>query len=100
MTVAVIGGGLAGALNARALQLAGEQVFVLDANREPGGIAFPVAKDGFSLEPAAGTVMLPHPHLSPLLEGLGLELLAATAAADDAWSIIGERRPRSLLVPG
>jgi protoporphyrinogen/coproporphyrinogen III oxidase len=80
MTVAVIGGGLAGALNARALQLAGEQVLVLDANREPGGIAFPVARDGFSLEPAAGTVMLPHPHLSPLLEGLGLGLIPATAA--------------------
>ena len=81
MTVAVIGGGLAGALNARALQLAGERVVVLDANPEPGGIAIPILKDGFSLEPAAGTVMLPHPHLSRLLDGLSLEPVPATAAA-------------------
>lgn len=81
MTTAVIGGGLAGALTARALQRAGEEVVVVDAGSEPGGIALPVLTGGYVLEPAAGTVLLPHPYLSPLLEGLGLEPLPAPVAA-------------------
>lgn len=98
MTVAVIGGGLAGALNARALRMAGEQVVVLEANPKPGGIAIPILKDGFSLEPAAGMVMLPHPHLSPLLDGLGLEPVLATAAA--RRRLVHHRGTTTEVVPG
>lgn len=72
MTVVVIGGGLAGALTARALDQSGREVVVVDAGDDPGGVTVPVRRDGYLLEPAAGTVLLPHPHLSPLLAGMDL----------------------------
>lgn len=81
MTVAVIGGGLSGAFAARALELAGKEVVVLDAADEPGGVAVPVRREGYLLEPAAGSLLLPHPHLTPLLDGLDVSVHPATPAA-------------------
>lgn len=81
MTTVVVGGGLAGALVARALHRHGEDVMVVDDGSEPGGVAVPIRLDGFHLEPAAGTVLLPHPHLSPLLADLDLDIAAAGPAA-------------------
>ncbi|CAN5761117.1 protoporphyrinogen oxidase [soil metagenome] len=79
--VVVVGGGLAGALVARALDRRGVGVAVVDAGEEPGGISVPIRLDGYLLEPAAGTLMLPHPHLSELLDGLDIGLRPATPAS-------------------
>lgn len=72
---------MAGALTARALDRRGVHVVVLDAGEKPGGIAQASEVDGFTLEPAAGSVLLPHPHLSPLLEGLDVTVVPANEAA-------------------
>lgn len=98
MTVAIVGGGLAGALTARALHQRGQEVFVVDAGDEPGGITTPIERDGYLLEPAAGTVMLPHPHLGPLLDGLDLDVVPATAAA--GRRLIYQRGATVALAPG
>lgn len=81
MTTAVIGGGLGGALTARALELAGDDVVVMEASAMSGGVTSPVRIDGYLLEPAAGSLLLPHPHLSSLLDGLDVTVSAATPAA-------------------
>jgi oxygen-dependent protoporphyrinogen oxidase len=81
MTTVVVGGGLAGALAARAIDLAGEDIVVVDAAREPGGIARPVRKDGYLLEPAVGSVRLPHPQLSRLIEGLTIQIRPVASSA-------------------
>lgn len=81
MTTVVVGGGLGGALAARALDLAGEEVMVLEAEAEPGGVARSIEMDGYLLEPAAGSLMLPHPSLDPLLDGLEVEVSAAPSTA-------------------
>lgn len=77
--VVVVGGGLAGALVARALDIRGVDVTVLDAGGTPGGIATAIRLDGYALEPAVGTVLAPHPHLGPLLAGLPIDLVPAVA---------------------
>lgn len=81
MTTIVIGGGLAGAFAARALDLAGEEVMLVEAAIVPGGVARQAQVDGYHLEPAAGTVLLPNSHLSPLLEGLDLDIRPAGHSA-------------------
>lgn len=81
MTTVVVGGGLGGALAARAMDLAGEDVTVLEAEAEPGGVARSIEVNGYRLEPAAGSLMLPHPVLDRLLDGLGVEVRAAPATA-------------------
>ena len=96
MTVAVVGGGIAGAFTARALRQRGEQVVVVDAGAEPGGITTPIERHGYFLEPAAGTVMLPHPHLEPLLVGLGLDVVPAAASR----RLVYRRGSTLALAPG
>lgn len=81
MTTVVVGGGLGGALAARALDLAGEDVMVLEAEEEPGGVARAIELDGYLLEPAAGSLMLPHPDLDRLLDGLEVEVRPAPPTA-------------------
>lgn len=105
MSVVVIGGGLAGALTARALDLKGMDVVVVDAGREPGGVAVPIRRDGYLLEPAAGTILLPHPHLDSLLTGLDVDLLPVGPAATRRFvrhrghTIEVPRGPRLLTAP-
>lgn len=98
MTTLIVGGGLGGALTARALDLRGEDVVVVDAAAEPGGVTVPVRSGGYLLEPAAGTVLLPDPHLVPLLEGLDLK---ATPAGPVARRRFVHHRGRTVeVVPG
>ncbi|MDX1691932.1 MAG: protoporphyrinogen oxidase [Acidimicrobiia bacterium] len=79
--VAVVGGGLAGLFTASELIATGvDDLVVLDDGEAPGGVARTIDRDGFSLEPAAGTLLLPHPHLSPVLERLGAEVEPAVDA--------------------
>ena len=82
MSVVVVGGGLSGLFTASELIAAGnEDVLVVDRNAEPGGVAHTVHRDGFALEPAAGSFLLPHPHLSPILGRAGVEMVEADAAS-------------------
>jgi protoporphyrinogen/coproporphyrinogen III oxidase len=80
--VVIVGGGLAGLFTASELLAAGvEDVVVLDQAAAPGGVARTIERDGYSLEPAAGTLLLPHPHLSGVLERLGAEVRPAEPVA-------------------
>jgi len=70
--VVVVGGGFGGLLAATELQRRGVDVLVLEAGHLPGGVARTIREDGYLLEPAAGTLLLPHPHLSPILDHAGI----------------------------
>ena len=71
MTIAVVGGGLAGLFVAtRLVQTGHDDVVVLEASETAGGVTRTVTRDGFTLEPGAGSFALPHPHLSSLLSGI------------------------------
>lgn len=70
--VAVIGGGFSGLLIATQLAADGREVLLLEASDNPGGVAQTVVEDGFVLEPAAGTFMLPHRALTPILDAAGV----------------------------
>lgn len=79
--VVIVGGGLAGLFTASELLHAGvDDVVVLEAGDAPGGVARTIQRDGYSLEPAAGTLLLPHPHLTPVLERIGATTLPAVDA--------------------
>lgn len=77
MTTVVVGGGMGGALVARALMLRGIETIVVEAADRPGGVAAPIHKDGYLLEPGPSTVLLPHGALGVLVEGLGLTVSEA-----------------------
>lgn len=80
--VVVVGGGLAGLFTASELISAGvEDVLVIDEATAPGGVARTIHRDGYSLEPAAGTLLLPHPHLSPLLARIEADVVPAEPSA-------------------
>lgn len=104
MRVVVVGGGLSGLFTAIELTSAGiDDLIVVDGSARPGGVAQTVERDGFMLEPAAGSLTLPHPHLSPILERIGAEM--TEVAGDARYVYVGERlvelprSPRALLAP-
>lgn len=76
----VVGGGLAGLLTAVELQRRGNDVVLFEASQEPGGIARTVESDGFRLEPAVGSMLLPGPHLGRILDHAGVASAPAPAA--------------------
>lgn len=81
MRVVVVGGGLAGLFTASELVAAGvDDVVVVEGGALPGGVARTISRDGYSLEPAAGSFTLPHPHLSPILERAGVDVVPARQA--------------------
>jgi protoporphyrinogen/coproporphyrinogen III oxidase len=83
--VAVVGGGFAGLFTASQLISAGvDDVVVLEASSHPGGVARSVVRDGYILEPGAGSFRLPHQHLSQLLAGS--ELRPAETVARHVWT--------------
>ncbi|NQV05911.1 protoporphyrinogen oxidase [bacterium] len=75
--VIVVGGGLGGLLMGAELKRRGAHPVVLEASGKPGGVARTVRDAGFLLEPAAGSVLLPNPDLTPIFE-------AAAAVFDPA----------------
>ena len=104
--VIVVGAGLAGLFTASELVGAGiEDVLVVDRSAEPGGVARTIRREGYSLEPGAGTLMLPHPHLTPVLERFGGEVVAAEAEAALRYVYTGGRMvplpssPKAVLAP-
>ncbi len=80
--VIVIGAGLGGLFTASELVGAGvDEVLVVDGSATPGGVARTVRREGYTLEPAAGTLLLPHTHLTPVLERFGGEVMPAQPEA-------------------
>lgn len=105
MRVVVVGGGLAGLFAASELVAGGvEDVVVVERDSLPGGVARTVSRHGYILEPAAGSLMLPHPHLSPILERAGVEVVPARQA-DIRHLFVDDRlvtlrpSPAALLAP-
>lgn len=102
----MVGGGLSGLFTAAELLGAGiDDVVVLDRSPKPGGVARTIERDGFMLEPAVGSVSLPHPHLSPILNRIGAEMIATDPAAAARYVYVDGRlvqipaSPRALLAP-
>jgi oxygen-dependent protoporphyrinogen oxidase len=80
--VTVLGGGLAGLFTASELLAAGsDDLVLLDRDSQPGGVARTIRRDGYELEPAATTLLLPKPHLTEVLDHLGAEVVAAIDGA-------------------
>jgi oxygen-dependent protoporphyrinogen oxidase len=101
VTVAIVGGGFAGLFTAIQLLEAGiDDLVVLESSDHPGGVAQTILRDGYVLEPAAGSFQLPHPHLSGMF---GSDAIAAGARTRRVWD--GRRLvtipsgPRALLAP-
>lgn len=64
----MVGGGLSGLFTASELVNSGvDDVTVVEASIEPGGISRTIERDGFALEPGAGSFNLPSPHLGPII---------------------------------
>jgi protoporphyrinogen/coproporphyrinogen III oxidase len=81
MRAVVVGGGMAGLFTASELVEAGvDDIVVLDRDEQAGGVARTIRRDGYELEPGAGTLLLPNPHLSPVLDHLGIDLVPAIDA--------------------
>ncbi|MBV6506981.1 MAG: Protoporphyrinogen oxidase [Acidimicrobiales bacterium] len=77
----VIGGGLGGLLAGAELARRGGEVVVLESCGQPGGVARSIVDNGWLFDPAAGSVILPHPALSPIVEAAGIAVEPATPAA-------------------
>ncbi|MFQ5523726.1 MAG: protoporphyrinogen oxidase, partial [Acidimicrobiia bacterium] len=106
LQVVVVGGGLAGLFTAVELLAAGiEDFVVVEKEVEPGGVARTVQSRGFTVEPAAGTMMLPHPHLSPILERIDADVIEAHPSASIRYVytrdklVALEPSPKALLAP-
>jgi len=79
--VIVIGGGLGGLLVACEVKRRGGRALVLEAGPQPGGVAATIRDAGYLLEPAAGSFLLPHPQLTPILEAAEVSVVPAHAAS-------------------
>jgi oxygen-dependent protoporphyrinogen oxidase len=105
LRVVVIGAGLAGLFTASELIAGGvDEVVVVDAAPEPGGIARTIRRDGFSVEPGAGSFSLPHPGLGPILSRAGVETTPARGAGARYVYVRGRlvrlaRSPGMVLTP-
>ncbi len=104
-TIAIVGGGLGGLLTAAEFKRRGAEPIVLEASDRPGGVAQTVVEDGFLLEPAASSMLLPKPDLSPILDAAGAQVTPATEAAKTRYVYTRGRlieineSPAALLAP-
>jgi protoporphyrinogen oxidase len=105
LKVVVVGGGLSGLFTASELIERGvDDVVVLEGSRLAGGVARTIKQGGFSLEPAAGSFTLPHPHLTPLLGRAGVEVQRVTPGSPryvfvDGRFVAISASPKTLLAP-
>ncbi|HCV35939.1 MAG TPA: hypothetical protein DF783_03360 [Acidimicrobiaceae bacterium] len=79
--VVVVGAGLGGLLVAAEVARRGGHPLVLEAGPVSGGVAASVHDENYLLEPAAGSFLLPHPHLTPILESVGAGVVPAEPVA-------------------
>lgn len=79
--VVVIGGGFGGLFAAAELHNRGRDVVLVEAGDSPGGVATTLVEDGYRLETAAGTLLLPHRALTPILERTGVATAPAAEVA-------------------
>ncbi len=66
--VIIVGGGFGGLFIACEISRRGGRPLLLEAGDTAGGVAATVTRDGYQLEPAAGSFLLPHAALSPILD--------------------------------
>jgi len=79
--VIIVGAGLGGLLVACEVARRGGRPLVLEADSAAGGVAATIREDGYLLEPAAGSLLLPHPQLTPILDSAGATVVPALPAA-------------------
>ncbi|MEX2133779.1 MAG: protoporphyrinogen oxidase, partial [Acidimicrobiia bacterium] len=106
MRVVVVGAGLAGLFTACELIAQGiDDVVVVDDSPEPGGITRTIVRDGYTLEPGAGSFVLPHPDLNPLLDQVGARLVSTRPTSSVRYVYTDDRlvaipaSPGALLAP-
>ncbi|MEX1093187.1 MAG: protoporphyrinogen oxidase [Acidimicrobiia bacterium] len=106
MRVVVVGAGLAGLFTACELIAQGiDDVVVVDDSPEPGGITRTIVRDGYILEPGAGSFVLPHPDLNPLLDQVGARLVSTRPTSSVRYVYTDDRlvaipaSPGALLAP-
>ena len=75
MSVIIVGAGLGGLLAGAELTRRGVNVTVLESSDVVGGVATTHDLDGYRLEPAVGSLMLPHPALTPIVEAADIEVI-------------------------
>jgi len=73
--VVVVGGGLGGLFVAAELQRRGVAVTIFEASSNVGGVAGTITRDGYILEPAAGSFLLPDPALSVILKAAAVDVV-------------------------
>lgn len=100
----MVGAGLSGLFTAVELLARGiDDLVVVERFDEPGGVVQTICRDGYLLEPAAGSVTLPHPHLSPIVERIGADVAEARTDTRYVYSrarlIEIPASPRALLAP-
>ncbi len=93
--VVVIGGGLAGLFAAIELAQRDVDVVVVEAADRAGGVAKTITDSGYLLDAAVGSFLLPHPHLTPMLSRLAVEIVAADECASRQW-VAHKQRLRAL----
>lgn len=91
--LAVIGGGLAGLLAARALEEQGADVCVFEAADRLGGVVQTVARGGFVHESAAGSFLAKPGGMLALCKELEVPVVKASSGAKKRWVFLdGKRR--------
>ncbi len=97
----MVGGGLAGLFTAWSLVEEGvDEVVVLEAAAHPGGIARTIERDGYLLEPAVGSMIVPHPDLTPILEGVGTATIPARLPVEGRYVWSGQGLVALVAGPG
>lgn len=69
----IVGGGISGLTTAWFLRKAGLSVQVIEASETAGGTMKSIRKDGFMIETGPNSALLNNPHITELVEDLGLQ---------------------------
>jgi oxygen-dependent protoporphyrinogen oxidase len=92
VTVAIVGGGVAGLSLAHRLVSAGREVVVLEASEEPGGLLRSERRDGFLCEWGANAFLETEDGAADLCRELGVAVAPASPAAKTRYIYRGGKR--------